>query len=249
VDRERLSSIAHTHHPIAAPVADASVTALLARVGSSSGLRVLDLGCGEAGWSLRMLELHPDATADAVDTSSWSIRRAAAAAESRGVAGRLRLHESDVNDLDARADHDLVMCVGSTHAFGGLVETLEAAAGFLRPGGWLLVGDGFWERPPDQAALDSLGMHAEELRDLRSAIGEVEQRGWTITHAHVSSLNEWDDYEWSWCGSLNDWAIDHPTDPDAAAALAASRDHRDGWLGGYRGVLGFVCFLLRQAGT
>jgi cyclopropane fatty-acyl-phospholipid synthase-like methyltransferase len=212
-------------------------------------MRVLDLGCGEAGWSVRALELHPDATADAVDTSSWSIQRAAAFAEAQEVAGRLRLYESDVNDLSARPDYDLVMCVGSTHAFGGLTNTLEAGASHLRPGGWLLVGDGFWETPPDQATLDTLGMHAGELLDLAGTVELVERSGWSVVHAHVSGREEWDDYEWSWCGSLAEWALDHPSDPDSPAALDASRDHRDGWLRGYRGVLGFVCLLLRQATT
>lgn len=37
--------------------------------------------------------------------------------------------------------------------------------------------------------------------------------------------------------------FDHPDDPDATAVVAA-REHRDGWLNGYRGVLGFVCMLI-----
>jgi SAM-dependent methyltransferase len=242
-----LSSLAHTNHPIAAPVADSSVTGLLARAGSPSGMRILDLGCGQAAWSLRALELHADATADAVDTSSWSLRRAAAAAKGLGVDGRLRLHESDVNDLAAGPDYDLVLCVGSTHAFGGLANTLTDAAGHLRPGGWLLVGEGFWETPPEPRVLDALGMQEGELLDLASTVNLVEQHGWATVYAHTSGRDEWDDYEFSWCGSLTEWALDHPSDPDAPAALAVSRDHRIEWLQGYRGVLGFVCLLLRPA--
>ncbi len=208
---------------------------------------MLDLGCGEAGWLRRALELHPDATADGVDTSVWSLGRAADAAAEQGVADRLTLHETDVDDFPVAADFDLVLCVGATHAFGGLASTLVAAGGRVRPDGFLLVGEGFWETPPGPPALEALGADAGDLLDLVATLDLVERSGWTPVHGHVSSAHEWDDYEWSWCGSLASWALDHPEDPDAPDALTISRDHRQGWLGGYRGVLGFVCLLLRRS--
>jgi hypothetical protein len=71
--------------------------------------------------------------------------------------------------------------------------------------------------------------------------------GWTPVYGHVSTIEEWDDYEFSWTGSLARWALDHPDDPDAKQALEASAEHRDMWLG-YRGVLGFVTLVLRRTG-
>jgi len=73
--------------------------------------------------------------------------------------------------------------------------------------------------------------------------------GWSPIYAHVSEEGEWDDYEWSWVGSLTQWALDNPSHPDAGDALAAAREHRAGWLGGYRGTLGFACLLLRPTRT
>ncbi len=63
---------------------------------------------------------------------------------------------------------------------------------------------------------------------------------------HVSSSEEWDDYEWSWTGTLGAWAMDHPDDPDAADAVELARTHHKAWLHGYRGVLGFVCLVLTE---
>jgi hypothetical protein len=69
-----------------------------------------------------------------------------------------------------------------------------------------------------------------------------------VVHGHVSSLEEWDEYEWSWTGSLADWALEPGRDPgDRAEALEAARAHRDAWLGGYRGVLGFATLVLVDA--
>jgi hypothetical protein len=50
----------------------------------------------------------------------------------------------------------------------------------------------------------------------------------------------------SWVGSLTEWALDNPGHPDAAEAREAARRHRDGWLRGYRDVLGFVTLVLRR---
>ena len=52
VDRQRLSSIAHSHHPIAAPSFGANVNRLLRRAGRQPTARILDLGCGEAAWAM-----------------------------------------------------------------------------------------------------------------------------------------------------------------------------------------------------
>jgi hypothetical protein len=77
-------------------------------------------------------------------------------------------------------------------------------------------------------------------------VATAERAGWTPVYAHISDTAEWDDYEWSWTGSLTEWALDDPGHPDAAAALALAREHRDGWLRGYREVLGFVTLVLRR---
>lgn len=69
--------------------------------------------------------------------------------------------------------------------------------------------------------------------------------GWTPTHGHTSTRAELDAYEWSWTGSLTEWALDHPDDPDQAEALAAASAHREEWLRDYRRSFGFACVVLR----
>src|SRR3954447_11539539 len=125
MDRQRLSSIAHSHHPIAAPISGVNVNRLLRRAGRGPAARILDLGCGEAAWALQALAHHPDGHADGVDLSRYALERAEAAAAERGLADRLTLHERDAGTYVPDGGYDLVMCVGSTHAFGGFTATLE----------------------------------------------------------------------------------------------------------------------------
>jgi SAM-dependent methyltransferase len=246
MDRQRLSSIAHTHHPIAAPVSGVNVNRLLRRADQRPAARILDLGCGEAAWALQALANCPDGHADGVDISRYALERAAAAAAERGLAGRLTLHERDARQYVADGDCDLVMCVGSTHAFGGFDATVRLAGRHVNADGILLVGEGFWQVPPAPEVLVALDAATGDFTDLAGLVDAVERAGWTPVYAHISDAAEWDSYEWSWVGSLTEWALDNPGHPDAAEARALAREHREQWLRGYRNVLGFATLVLRR---
>ena len=247
VDPYRLSSIAHARHPIAAPISGVSVNRLLRRTDREPAARILELGCGAAGWALQALAHFPDGHADAVDLDPDALDRAAAAADARGLADRLTLHRRDARSYVPDGDYDLVICVGSAPAFGGLTGTLELAGRHVNRDGVLLVGERFWQASPTPAALAALAVKAGDLTDLAGLVDAAERAGWTPVYAHVSEAAEWDHYEWSWIGSLTGWALDNPGHPDAGEALAAARDRRERWLRGYRTVLGFATLVLRPA--
>jgi SAM-dependent methyltransferase len=247
VDRQRLSSIAHSHHSIAAPILGVNVNRLLRRADRRPAARILDLGCGEAAWAMQALAYYPDGHADGIDTSRWALERAATASAERGLADRLTLHQRDARTYVPDGDYDLVICVGSTHAFDGFAGALRSAGQHVNSEGILLVGEGFWQVPPTPQALAALGAASEDYTDLDGLVEVAEQSGWTPIYVHVSDSAEWDDYEWSWAGSLTEWALDNPGHSDAAEALKLAREHRDGWLHGYRGVLGFATLVLRRS--
>ncbi len=247
MDRQRLSSIAHAHHPIAAPVFGVNVNRLLRRADRRPAARILDLGCGAAAWAMQALAHYPDGYADAVDISRYALDRAAQAAAERGLADRLTLHERDATTYVPDGDYDLVLCVGATHVFGGYSGTLRTAGRHVRDDGILLVGEGFWQVPPTPAALAALDAEEKDYTDLAGLVDAAEQAGWTPVYAHVSDAAEWDNYEWSWVGSLTEWALDNPGHPDAAEVRVLAREHRDRWLRGYRDVLGFATLVLRRA--
>ncbi len=237
------SALAHADHPIAAPVGDDAVGRLLARAVRRGDERLLDLGCGEAEWLARALTAHPAVVAEGVDVSRAALGRAAERAAAAGFGDRLVLHEADATGFRPDRAFDVVVSVGATHVFGGLLPTLGAAGRLLAPGGRVLVGDCYWRTAPSRAAREMLGEH----HDLATTMDEVGAAGWVPVYGHVSTRHELDDYEWSWTGSLTAWALDHPDDPEAGAALATADRHRAGWLRGYRDSFGFVTMLLARA--
>ncbi|MFX4290779.1 SAM-dependent methyltransferase [Streptomyces bohaiensis] len=248
MDAYHRHTVTHADHPVAAPLSDRAVAVVLDRTVPRDGtVRLLDLGCGEAVWLRRALAARPGATAVGVDLDEPGLAVGRRAAEREGVADRLRLVREDAALHVSDRPVDTVLCVGATHAFGGLLPALEAAHGHLADGGTVVVGEGFWEREPEGAALDALGCGPDAYDDLPGTVRRVTDGGWVPVYGHVSTVEEWDDYEWSWTGSLARWALDHPDHPSAAEAAATAREHRDAWLGGYRGTLGFLTLTLRRA--
>lgn len=246
MDRMTISHLAHATHPIAAPLSDGAVQALL-QAALPGARSVLDLGCGSGEWLLRALRLDPGVTAVGVDLSDLGFDSVRALAEADGTADRLVLIEGDARSWRGPDRFDVVMCVGSTHAFGGLTATLGALEAHAHPDGVLLVGEGIWDRRPGEGVLEVLDATPEEFGDLAATVAAFADRGWVPLHGHVSTLEEWDDYEWAWTGALVRWVRENPDHPDRAQVLAAAAEHREMWLQGYRGTLGFATIVVGRA--
>jgi SAM-dependent methyltransferase len=252
VDRALASAIAHSWHPIAAPVSEANAHRLLTRLEPeipSERPRLLDLGCGSGEWLLAALELLHGWEGIGVDLSEAALDEARSKAQARReLRDRVRFEQADAASWTGGA-FDVVLCVGATHAFGGLGPTLKALRTHLCPGGRVLLGEGYWEGTPTQAALEALGAEPGELPDLGGLVREIQRHGFEPGYAHLSSAEEWDDYEWSWTGALTAWALDEADGEDREAALALAREHRRQWLEGYRGELGFATVVLHDTGA
>ena len=246
MDFSRASDIAHTHHPIAAPVSPETLRTVVQRLSPLSGdAGVLDLGCGHGQWLLEALDAHPAATGVGVDLSLPAGLAEATAA--RGLTDRVQWVEADAVSWTTDRSFDVVLSVGATHAFGELEATVAAARRFLRPHGQLVLGDGIWDAPPSPATQAALEAGPEDLPDLAGLVDRVQAQGWGPGYGHVSSLAEWDDYEFSWTGSLTAWALDDARSAqDRAEALAIVREHRTAWLRAWRGQLGFATLVLHD---
>ncbi|MFL6175473.1 MAG: SAM-dependent methyltransferase [Ornithinibacter sp.] len=243
MQRHEISHLAHAHHPVAAPLSDASVARLLERLDPRPGGRVLDLGCGHGAWTRALLGRRADLTGVGVDLHLGADPDEIAFA----LDGRAVLEQGDATTWQGGA-FDAVLVVGVSHVFGGPAGTLDAVRGHLAPGGRVLFGDATWDIPPTDAALAALEATADEFPDLAGLVALSAEHGYEVVHGHVSTLEEWDEYEWSWTGSLADWALAEGRNPgDRAEALAAARAHRAAWLDGYRGVLGFATLVLVDA--
>jgi len=111
--------------------------------------QLLDLGCG-LGATLRSLARRlPNAKLLGVTPVPWQVEHARALNEAAGCGERIGVVEGDYEDLNLpRSSYDGVYALESS-CYGHGVDKgilLEEAHGLLRPGGRLVVADGFLAR-------------------------------------------------------------------------------------------------------
>ncbi|MEV1117251.1 methyltransferase domain-containing protein [Actinosynnema sp. NPDC049800] len=225
------------------PLSDAKAYDLITTLQPLSGATVVDYGCGWAELLLRAVEQEPTARGFGVDSDDYAITRGRANVDARGLAPRVRLELADVTTWEAEPA-DVAISIGASHAWGGTKQTLEAMRDRLRPGGRLLLGDGFWESAPGLKALEIFG--EDEFGTLAELVDLAMACGYRLLSVTTASLDEWDSFESRWCAARERWLLENPDDPQAAEVRAIVDDHRDGWLKGYRGQFGLAYLTLAR---
>ncbi|WP_329789611.1 class I SAM-dependent methyltransferase [Lentzea sp. DG1S-22] len=212
---------------------------------------VLDLGCGWAELLLRTLEAAPTATGTGVDLNPADIAKATANAQARGLTSRASFHATDVAQWQPDKPADAVIVNGATQVWGGdplhhTTNALTAARSLLRPGGKLLLGEGFWEREPTEAQLAAMPIPRNQYGSLADLVDLAHTHGYRLLAAEQASLDEWDIFENGHGLAWERWLRDNPTSEHAAEIRAKADRSRNYRLRGWRGTLG-LAYLTLQA--
>jgi SAM-dependent methyltransferase len=248
VDRQRFSAIAHRDHDYMNPICAAKVERLLDLLPLDAGSRVLDLGCGRAELSLRIIERF-GSTVVAVDNSSMMLDAARERAEWTGALAKLHLDDIDIREFraDPETFHLSVMRGGGGIA-GGMAGICRQLKTWTKSGGYVLVGEGYWRTRPHADYLTLLDGVESEFLDHRGNVQAGVDAGLIPMHAMTASPDEWDEYEWKYCRSIERYALEQPADPDVPAMLERIRRWRDGYLRWGRDTLGFALYLFYRPG-
>ncbi|MEA2167531.1 MAG: hypothetical protein QOF76_831 [Solirubrobacteraceae bacterium] len=231
------SLIAHGDLAFHDPLAPERVDEMLVAAGLGPSDRLLDVGCGPGELLVRAAECC-GCGGLGLDLSPEVIAAARARAAARAPAVDLAFEARDTRADPPAGQYDLVACLGAIHALAGGFDELCALA---RPGGWVLLADGFWRRPPSQAYLDALGATADDLPDYAGLVGRAD-----ASFVSVTSDDEWDRYEWTLIHNQLQWVAEHPEDPAAEAVAERARAARARYTGeGGRDTLGFALVLYR----
>lgn len=238
--RRKASAIGHSETLFFCPLSEVKADWLLRQMDLPRGAVVLDIGCGRAGLLRRLLSARPDLRGVGVDLDGAAIAAASAHSRSEGLDQRLELVAEDAATFLARAlPSDAVLCVGSSHAVGGLDGLAAVSKRLLRPGGVLLVGDGFWRSDPSAEYLAALGAEPGELTTHAGNAERLTQAGLTVIATATASDDEWDDYEGRYHRAKVTWARANMDDPDASAILQSARTWYEAYLRWGRETLGF----------
>jgi SAM-dependent methyltransferase len=220
---------------------------LLDRLDLRPGQSIADLGCGWGELLMRAVaRAGPGASGTGIDLDEppeFASGARAGLPQTREEAARRGLNAQFVK-ADAAAwpgTADRVICLGAAHAFGGTALALRALAGRVPPGGRLLFGDGFWDRPP---SAEAVGLFGSSTVPLPSLLEICRLAGWRVIHLSTASSLEWDDFESTFRAGRQEWLLANPGHPRAAEI----RDWIDGrerqYVTVYREVLGFAYLVL-----
>ncbi len=249
-DPFRWTTIAHRDRALLGPVGDRACEAMLAAAGLdtvAAPADVLDVGCGKGEWLVRALRRAPAAHGTGIDPNPAFVADASRRAEAAGVAGRVTLVTSVFEPaLVADRTFALAICTGASHAFGTFEQALRGLRRLVREGGAGLVGTGYWRRAPAPEYLAAFGGSADEMAPLEETAALAEENGWRVAARHVSSYEEWDDYEHGYAARVREWVAAHPEDPDAPQFARRI----ESWAGAYerwgRNTMGYVTFVLEK---
>jgi hypothetical protein len=247
MDRTRFSSIAHRNMAVCSPVGPARIARTIEVAELREGMVVVDFGAGKCEWLAAVCSRVAGTRGIGVEPTgvfaAEGRRRHAGLIES----GRLEIVEKKAAEFLESWDGtmDGALCVGSTHAFGGHGQTLEALAGCVVSGGVMIVAEGYWKQRPSAEYLKVLGGDESEFTTHAGNIERAISRGLTPMWCSTVTEDEWDEYEWGYSRGIESWVREHPEDPDAEAMLARSRGWREAYVKWGRDTLGFGVYVLR----
>ncbi|WP_093721672.1 MULTISPECIES: class I SAM-dependent methyltransferase [unclassified Streptomyces] len=243
------------HGPLSEERAHRMIRRLSAPHTSAPPTSVLDIGCGWGEFMLRLLEATPAATGMGVDLNEDDLARGRANAESRGLAERVGfVQESAIDGTLEPAD--VVLCLGASQALSDArpPEHIKAALPALRrlvnPGGRVVLGEGFWQRPPTDAELATMwpDASAAEFYDLAGLVDLAVAAGFRPAWIETANNDEWEEFESAYQADVEEWLAANPDHPLAKETRDRVERHRATWLRGYRGVLGLAYLTLVPVG-
>ncbi|GHG10942.1 SAM-dependent methyltransferase [Streptomyces filamentosus] len=233
------------------PLSEDRAERLVRRIAASGPADVLDIGCGWGELLLRVLDAVPGAKGTGIDINAEDLARGRALAAERGLADRAVFVEESARGT-ARGPVDAVLCLGSSQALCDPelpydpAEVLRELRRLVRPGGVVVLGEGFWERTPTEAELAGMwpGARVDDHLPLGDLVDLALGAGFRPAWIESAGREEWEVFESGYRYDTELWLAAHPDHPLAAETRERVDRQRSGWLNGYRNVLGIAYLTL-----
>ncbi len=226
------------------------IESILDLVELKSCSRALDIGCGRGEVLLRLVEragvsaVGVDRSAAAIALLQAEVARRVPGADVRGAVGdAAEFASGSVHGEDA---YDFVSWLGGPYIGESAADTVRVMASWLRPGGYLFVGHGFWQQPPSDAYLEATGITVGEFDDHWANIVLGRDAGLVLHYTCVSDRGEWDHFEGSILSNWEKRLSLCPDDEVLRRTVERKRRWNDAQQRWGRDTMGFGLYLFRR---
>ncbi|NLX06780.1 MAG: class I SAM-dependent methyltransferase [Phycisphaerae bacterium] len=247
MDIWKFYDITHREHLICNPTSDEKLTRLVQLLRLPTNARVVDIACGKGEFLIRLAQAY-GVRGIGIDVSPFVIAEAQKRLQTRAPSAGVTFTQMDGADYKPDEPHslDLASCIGASWIFGGHANTLEALINMVKPGGWVIVGEPYWQQEPSAEYLDALGCARDDFATHAANAEAGEKRGMDLVHTIVSSKDDWDSYEGLQWFATADYARTHPDDPDLPELVQRVNKAKTAYLRWGRDTLGWAIYIFRS---
>ncbi|MFG2871175.1 SAM-dependent methyltransferase [Streptomyces sp. NPDC048338] len=233
------------------PLSEDRAVRMIERIAAASPATVLDIGSGWGELLMRVLEAAPEASGVGIDINAEDLARGRLLAEEKGLADRVEFVEESALGT-TRGPVDAILCLGSSQALCDPDLPHDPAAALrelrrlVRPGGRVVLGEGFWERTPTDEELAGMwpGARPDDHLLLGPLVDLAIEAGFRPAWIETASREEWEEFESGYRHDTEVWLAANPGHPLATETRERVDGQRAGWLKGYRNVLGIAYLTL-----
>jgi SAM-dependent methyltransferase len=249
MDRWRFFDITHREHTFCNPMSIEKFEQLISLMRLKPGARVLEIAMGKGEFIVRLAERYGIAGV-AIDLSPYCVADAKRKQLERVPEAQLSFLEMDGADYvpEKPESFDLVACIGASWIFGGHRGTLKALIGMAARESWIVVGEPYWRQEPDGAYLAALGADRSTFLKHAENVKVGQECGLELAYTLVSNQDDWDKYEGLQWYAAEEWASEHPEDPDVEEVLNRVRENKALYLKWGRETLGWAIYVFRKGG-
>ncbi len=227
------------------PLSTSKADRIIEQFNLKSRSRVLDAGCGEGEFLVRVSERY-EIRGFGFDLNPLAIKTAQAKAKQRVKAGHVSFSTQDATEFFSENQaYDLIICIGAEFIFGGYAAALHKLRTVLAPNGLLLMGTVFWKQEPAPEYLQLMGGENPHF-DHASTVALASQQNFLPLYICRSSDDEWDDFESSVSQRKYLEALHQLSAPDAAQQMEKVKQWQMGYLRWGMNTMGFGFYLLRS---
>jgi len=249
MDQWKFFDITHREHVLCNPMSVERLEELIALLRLGPGAQVLDIATGKGEFIIRLAERY-EIQGIGVDLSPYCVSDAQQKHQQRVPGAQLKFLEMNGADYEPEKPEifDLVACIGASWIYAGHQGTLKALNRMAAPRSWVIVGEPYWRQEPVAEFLEAIGENRTTFGTHFENVEAGQQLGLELVYTLVSNQDDWDRYEGLQWYAAEEWANDHPDDPDVEEVLKRVRANRQNYMRWGRDTFGWAIYVFKKDG-